>query len=1177
MGEAKDPPATQLGRRVSLPGHFDVPVVLENVRTLGDDGSRGYECRVRLPDGTLEEAVISPAEAEAIFGGGPEASPTTAPADAEKLRLLIESARIRLAYAHDKQFAVSLSGIRTLPHQIEAVYQAMLPQPRLRFLLADDPGAGKTIMAGLLVKEMKLREAIERILILCPAPLTIQWQDELLRWFGESFDIIFSAVDQQQLTNPWQRSSQVIASMDYAKQEGVRERVWEQHWDLVIVDEAHKCSARTASSGRGREPKVDSTKRYDLVSGLTAESDHVLLLTATPHHGDEDKFSHFLRLIDPDLFPEPHRLGKQATEIRKDVFKLGKESPWSLRRLKEDLRDLKGRRLFPDRHATTVPFRLNGEEYALYKAVTAYINEFIPQQPGRRGSSAALTRTVLQRRLVSSACAIHESLKRRLKKQQDLLDELEGLSPAQRARRLAAIQGRLPDAEHEEDDLDDDVRDQLVDEYTAALELEQLRAEIAAIKELVEQARKVREQAGDSKLAALKKSLGGAQFVELKDGRGKLLIFTEHRATLGYLREHLERLGYSTCEIHGGMNPRDRKRAQEQFRTSAQICVATEAAGEGINLQFCHLMINYDMPWNPTRLEQRLGRIHRIGQERDVYAYNFVARESEDGQPVVEGRILCRLLEKLDSMNEALEGRVYDVIGEVLSLNEVNLPDMLRDAAYDPRRLDEYLDQIDRIDPAKLKEYEEATGIALARSHVDFSGILRGNLEVEERRLMPRYVEAQFLAAAKEVGLRVEPRADGLWRIEHVLADLRSERLRAVRRMGKAEISYRKATFHKKHLEQSVHVDAALLGPGHPLYAAIDEKLNERLAPLQGRIGFYLDPLAVEPYRLHLFEISIRGKDSKGNEVPLHGELLAVREQQGRFEIVPGDLLMNLPPLAKPPPEAEPLETQAASDFLKSTYQMECRARCQEDRQHFARICRDYLERSFKARINRAQERAMSLAAEAAKKPEYKLSADEARKHVEELERARDERLAGLGRLEIARTGPVRHVATAVVMAPGAAPENQVADLADEPDPNVRRRSELAAEDRVVAALKDEGFPEGRIERVGNMKFGFDIRAHRIADEATGDLFVKRIEVKGRLRGQPVRLTTNEWYNAQQLGETYWLYVVWDPLGDSPELVKIQNPAAQLDHAKKEIVSSRFFEIPADAIGVAAKAQEDRR
>ena len=1160
------PLTSHIGQRILLPGHFDVPVVLEAARPLGSDNLAGYECRVRLPDGSLEEAVISAEEVAAILGKGPGEAESASTVDADRLRLLIESARIRLAYAHDQQFAVSLSGIRTLPHQIEAVYQAMLPQPRLRFLLADDPGAGKTIMAGLLVKEMKLREAIERILILCPAPLTIQWQDEMLRWFGEPFDIIFSAVDQQQLTNPWQRCSQIISSMDYAKQEGVRERVWQQPWDLVIIDEAHKCSARTTSGGRNRESKVASTKRYDLASRLTSQADHVLLLTATPHHGDEDKFAHFLRLIDPDLFPEPHRLGGQATAIRKDVFRLGKDSPWALRRLKEDLKDVNGKRLFPDRHVKTVTFCLNSDEYALYKSVTAYINEFIPQQTGQRRWSAALTRTVLQRRLVSSTCAIHESIKRRLKKQTDLFDEIESLSPAQRAKRLAVLQGRLPDAEQDEDDLDDAGRDQLVDEYTAALEAEQLRGEISALKELVEQARNVREHASDSKLAALRTCLGEAEFLELKDGRGKLLIFTEHRDTMGYVRDHLERWGYSTCEIHGGMNPHERKRAQDVFRTGAQVCVATEAAGEGINLQFCHLMINYDMPWNPTRLEQRLGRIHRIGQDRDCYAFNFVATDSEDGQPIVEGRILHRLLEKLEQMNEALEGRVFDVIGEVLPLNDVNLAEMLRDAAYDPRRLDEYLDQIDRINPDKLREYEEATGIALARSHVDFTAFQRRNLEVEERRLMPRYVEAQFVAAAREVGLRVEPRADGLWRVEHVLADLRSERLRSVQKIGKAESSYRKITFHKHHLEQDTHIDAVLMGPGHPLYAAVDEKLNDRLRGTIGRIGFFVDPLCRDPYRIHFFEISIRGKDSKGNDIPLYGELVAIREEEGQHEVIPSDFVLNLAAHADPPHAIQPPPTQAAADFIKRTYQLERRARCQKERQHFARVCREYLEKSFKARIDRGQEKYMLLAAEASTRPEYRLAADEAMKYVVELQRTRRERLDGLKRLEIARTGPVKHVGTAIVLVPDADATVQLADLADELEPNVRRRSEIAAEDRAIEALIAEGFPQDRIERVGHLKLGFDIRAHRVADDATGELFVKRVEVKGRLRGQPVRLTTNEWYKAQQLAETYWLYVVWDPLGDAAELVRVHNPVAKLDHAKRELVAARFYEIPADAV-----------
>jgi superfamily II DNA or RNA helicase len=1155
--------AVPIGQAVSLPGHFDTPVILEEARRLGSS----FECRVRLPDGRLEEVVISSDEAAGLASasGTAKALRLVEPAD---LQLLIESARIRLAYTHDRQFAVSLSGIRTLPHQIEAVYQKMLPQPCLRFLLADDPGAGKTIMAGLLIKEMKLREAVDRVLILCPAPLTIQWQDEMQRWFGETFDIIFSAVDQQQLANPWSRSSQVIASLDYAKQDDVRERVWQQHWDLIIIDEAHKCSARTKSGGAGRGPQVEATKRYELAAKLSEQTDHLLLMTATPHHGDEDKFAHFLRLVDPDLFGEPHRLGQQAADMRGDIFRMGGDCPWMLRRLKEDLKDMDGQRLFPDRHAITVAFTLNADEFALYKAVTAYINEFIPQQQGQRKTSAALARTVLQRRLASSACAIHESLKRRQLKQQTLLDELEVLPPAQRSRKLAQLQGRVIDAEQDEDDLDDAERDVLIDEFSAAVELDQLRAEIAALKDVSEQARKVREAAADSKLKALKECLARATFAELKDGRGKLLLFTEHRDTLNYVKENLTRWGYTTCEIHGGMNPHERKRAQEAFRTQCQVCVATEAAGEGINLQFCHLMVNYDMPWNPTRLEQRLGRIHRIGQDKDCYAFNFVATEGEDGGAIVEGRILQRLLEKLETMRGSLAGRVFDVIGEVLSLNDVNLPEMLREAAANPRRLDDYLEIIDGIDPERLKQYEHATGIALARAHVDFSGFQKQNLEVEERRLMPKYVEQQFIDAAKRVGLRIEPRADGLWRVEHVLADLRSERLASVQKLGKPESEYRKITFHKETLEQDQHIDAVLVGPGHPLYAAVDEKLNSALSHALGATALFIDAQATAPYRLHFFEISIKGKDSRGADVPLYAEVVAVREEAGHppsFEVVPADVLIDLAPHPQPWLNIDRADASLAADHLKSTYQLEARQRCQQERQQFSTVVRDYLERSFRARINKAQERCMSLLA-FERQPEYKLPIDEAKRHLADLERIKKERLAGLDRLQIARTGPVRHLATAVVLTAEGDMATQLGTLAPEGDAELRKRKELRAEEIVIDALVAEGFPRENIQRVGNQKIGFDIRAHRITDVTTGVIDVRRIEVKGYGRGNDIQLTVNEWYKAQQLGPTYWLCVVWNPLEDDRELVSIHNPAEKLDHAKKEVVAARMFCIPARAI-----------
>jgi hypothetical protein len=847
------------------------------------------------------------------------------------------------------------------------------------------------------------------------------------------------------------------------------------------------------------------------------------------------------------------------------------------------LKDLNGCRLFPDRHAHTITFRLNREEYDLYKAVTAYINDYLPQATGQKKQSVALARTVLQRRLASSTMAIYESIRRRLQKQQELLEELKNMSPSLRAKRLAQLQGRITDTEQEEDDLDDAERDLLVDEFTAAIELDQLRNEIATLEELLVRARRVKELAADSKLTALRDCLKRAEFGELADGRGKLLIFTEHRDTLKYLCEHLTNWSYTTCEIHGGMNPHERKKAQEDFRTTRQICVATEAAGEGINLQFCRLMINYDLPWNPTRLEQRLGRIHRIGQERDVHAFNFVASESEEGQPVIEGRILHRLLEKLEQMRTVLADRIFDVVGEVLSLNDVNLPEILREAAHDPRRLEEYLDQIEKVDPQLLLQYEKATGIALARANVDFSGFQQANVEDEERRLMPRYVEDLFVKSCKEIGLKIEPRADGLWRIEHVLADLRSDRLAAVRRLGKPDHTYRKITFHKDHLDQDQHVDAILLGPGHPLYAVVDEKLNEKLLTLAGGIAVYVDVTAKAPYYLHFFEITVRGQNTKGDSLNLYGEVVAVHDEFSintpeRFTVVPADYLLDLPAHPAHQVSVVPVDPIPAMDFIKSTYQSERRRLCQEERRQFVQVCRDYLQKSFDARIRAAQDRVMALRQrEQLGSTEVAIARQRAENDLADLKRIRQERMAGLDRLSIARTGPVRHVATALVVP--AIDTGAPVDFTDELEPELNRKSELAAEDVVIAFEQSRGW---ECERVGHLKIGFDIRSHGPADPQTGYRdpvkSIRRIEVKGRTKGQNIRLTVNEWYRAIQLGDSYWLYVVWNPLNNpDPTPLRIQNPAKHLDHAKKEVVAARYFDVPANAIEQTALSQKEKQ
>ena len=394
----------------------------------------------------------------------------------------------------------------------------MLPQVLLRFLLADDPGSGKTIMSGLLMKELRLRGIVERVLVLCPAPLTIQWEDELATKFDESFEIMTSDRIRGTLTsNPWNDYTRCIASIDLAKRDDVRERLLETRWDMVVIDEAHKCSARTDGD------KVSKTQRYQLAERLARKTERLLLLTATPHQGNADQFAHFLRLLDEDQFIDLPR--------DREVIQL-EGNPWYLRRMKEDLRDFDGHLLFTKRHALTQPFALTDPEYELYTEVTDYINEFLPRITGKRRTQFALARIVFQRRLASSLGAITSSLVRRHKRFSDMLTELESLPPSERAKKLEQLRLVDIDVEQDLDDETEEQQDTLLDATVVAETLERLREEVDELARLVRLAKDTLATGKEAKLEALESCLKRAEFAELKDGRGKLLIFTEHRDTL---------------------------------------------------------------------------------------------------------------------------------------------------------------------------------------------------------------------------------------------------------------------------------------------------------------------------------------------------------------------------------------------------------------------------------------------------------------------------------------------------------------------------------------------------------------------------------------------------------------------------------------------------------------------
>ncbi|MDA8047536.1 MAG: helicase-related protein [Actinomycetota bacterium] len=1136
-----------------LPGHFTGPVRIETVEEIG---ANMVLARVRTSDGRPDETTLMAGDLEAALAAGP---PATATVPAARLFQWIESHRIRLAYAHDPYFAVSLSGVRGLPHQIEAVYRHLLPQARLRFVLADDPGAGKTIMAGLLLKELKLRGVVDRTLVVAPAPLTVQWQDELLDKFDERFEVVSSSQVRWQLGgNPWQHYPQVVTSLDFAKRDDVAGDLLRADWDLVIIDEAHKCAAATYGD------EVRKTRRYVLAEALAGRTERLLLLTATPHSGDPDRFVHFLSLLDADQFSSPELVRSQLAVS---------DSPYFLRRQKEDLVDETGRRLFVKRRVLTQPFTLTPSELRLYQAVTDYIGEFLGGPPpggGRGGGNAvALARTVLQRRLASSLGAIRSSLAKRARRLEEQADALERMPPAERAKRIAEL-GRQPvgaaaatDDELDLDDADEDAEELAVTEVTAAAHIEGLRAEVAALKVLVAQADATIASGEEAKLAALKSCLERAELAEVHDGRGKLLIFTEHRDTLAYLERHLIEWGYSVCTIHGGHPPAQRKAIQHEFRTQKQVCVATEAAGEGINLQFCHLMVNYDLPWNPVRLEQRMGRIHRIGQSVDVVVFNFCATNT------IEGKLLTRLHEKLDAMRADLDDRVYDVIGELLDLNSLDFERLLRDTLANPRREQQSLDEIDAMTPERLREYERQVGLAQARRYVDLEWVRQRDWASEERRLMPEYVEAFFLGAASAQGLRVEPRATaGLWRIEHVPVALRSDDLPAVRRLGRPEVEYRKLTFRKELRQQAEHEDSVLCSPGHPLFAALADALERRLTAdgIPGAIAVFTDPGTTDRYWLHAFTYEVVGEAPSGDPETARAELvMVIQEPDGAMALAPADVLHNLTPGGDT--EAEALEggaVRAAANWIRAGTQAQATGAERDQRLAQAELRSGYLQEAFTVQRNVLERRFAEYSEKVWKGDEsYRLPRDEAARRIAELDQRQRAKLEALAKLGVVRPGPVNHLGSAWVVPPARTEDPTIRAM--RPDPEV----ELAAMEYVMAWERAQGRDPVDVSAARDGS-GFDIRSLE-TDSATGEITVRRIEVKGRSTSSgDVGLYRTEWYAAQRFGPGYWLYVVYDAMTANPRLVTVQDPARRLAGVE-EVSQVTGYRVPGASIEAAAR------
>ncbi|MFW5777082.1 MAG: helicase-related protein [Spirochaetota bacterium] len=747
-------------------------------------------------------------------------------ADANEFKLAAESQRIRLAWLHDPLLAVNTSAVEPLPHQISAVYEHMLPRQPLRYLLADDPGAGKTIMAGLLVKELILRGDVERCLIVVPGNLAEQWQDEL----AEKFQLIFEIMTNDKLAaavsgNWLSEHDLVIARLDkLSRDEELRPRLTETEWDMIVFDEAHKLSA----SRFGNDIKY--TKRFLLAQELSAITRHLLLMTATPHNGKEEDFQLFLSLIDGDRFEGRPRDGARPVDCS-DLMR---------RLIKEQLVRFDGSPLFPARRAYTVAYALSEGEAELYEEVTRYVREEFNRaerlDEQRRGT-VGFALTVLQRRLASSPAAIHSSLTRRKGRLQAQLREQELFQRGERVRAANEqsqwlSQEELEDLEDAPDMEVEDAEEAMMLRASTAQTIEELKAEIATLSRLEALALAVAQGGQDRKWHELSRIIQEEDLMYDANGaRRKLVIFTEHRDTLTYLTAKISTMignPSAVVTIAGGMAREARRAAEAQFKHDPQthVLVATDAAGEGINLQRAHLMINYDLPWNPNRLEQRFGRIHRIGQTEVCHLWNLVAHETREGQ------VFQRLFDKLRVESAALGGRVFDILGSLFegqALRDLLIRAIRAGADGAQGDFSQVLGDLDRtVDHEHLRELMEET--ALAFNTLESSTVQKIREQMERarlRRLQPYFIEAYFCEAFANLGGAMRLREKHRWEIRNVPVELR-RRGRTIGTGAPLLPRYERITFHHDQTTPIQGRGADLVGPGHPLLSTVLDLTLER-------------------------------------------------------------------------------------------------------------------------------------------------------------------------------------------------------------------------------------------------------------------------------------------------------------------------------------------------------------
>lgn len=1022
-------------------------------------------------------------------------------ADPCKLFLCLEAKRYRYASLYDPLLAMNISKIAPLPHQIEAVYGYILKNPRIRFLIADDPGAGKTIMAGLIIKEIKLRNIGKRILIVVPGHLKDQWRRELKEKFNENFKLIDrSALDSHYAENVWSLENQVITSIDFAKREDIRPLIASNSYDLVIVDEAHKMSASVYGG------KTDLTDRYRLGKTLSDISEHLLFLTATPHKGDPENFRLFLDLLQPGFFASKELLDESLKN---------KDNPLFIRRMKEDLKDFNGKPIFTEREVITYGIshrKESPDELKLYEELSQYvIEQYKKAIHDNKKGSYAFALVIFQRRLSSSVYALVKSLERRKNKLEAYLKDLEeNIAPKEEISKID-----YDDVE----DLSEEERWRIEEGYESisfSSSKKEIEKEIAIVENLVEKSKEIVNAEKELKLRKLKEYL---EKINTEYPNEKILIFTEFRDTLEYLESKINQWGYTVCTIHGGMKLEDRIEQEKIFREEKQVLVATEAAGEGINLQFCHLMINYDIPWNPNRLEQRMGRIHRYGQTKKVYVFNFVAKDTR------EGKILKKLFDKLEEIKKIFGDRVFDTIGEIYY--GININQLIKQVAAGTTSYDEVIKTMDfKPDEDYIKRVKENLGESLATHIIDYTSIREMQDLAKEQRLIPEYTEAFFSKGFTKLEGTIKKNEDGIISIDSIPSEIwniaNEENFKKT--YGSVLRKYTKITFDNLEFRKNPKLEFVSLG--HPLFEALLKWVDHQYDKvLNGAI--FTDPSCLLDGYLLFYEGEVY--DGKGE---IAGKRLFTFYSDGRsINQMATSILWDLIEGGAPKTfefDLSKIKRDSSSycrEIMKQ-YKMEI----EKERVRQKEIKEKYGLKSLEYLIDKVSEDILLLEQRENRGEDVKIALwnkkERWQHYINSYKNLKDE-IKKETSLSIGMPEPIGIVRV-------------VPSTSQEMYEN--EEIEKIGMEMVIEYEKKNGRKPEDVSK--NTELGFDIRSR----DENGN--TRYIEVKARAQTGIVSLTQNEWFKAKRFKNDYYLYAVMNA-SSNPSLLIIQNPAEKLKIEEK--------------------------